>query len=125
VYENPGDGLPSSPTFVLEGEGDEQGFGSSITTVELGGDAPEVIVVGAPDTKVEDELGVGRVAVFDAVDGTRLRIIEDLEPRADSHHGLGVHGVDLPGREELVVSGARELRVHWSILSGDEGPARE
>lgn len=125
VYENLGDGLPATPTFVLEGEGDEREFGASITTVELGGDAPQVIVVGAPGTEVGDKVAVGRVLVFDATDGARLRSIEDLEPRTDSRHGLGVHGLDLPGREELVVTGARELRVHWSILPGDEGPRRE
>jgi hypothetical protein len=123
VYENLGDGLPSAPTLVLEGEGDELEFGASVTSVELGGDAPEVILVGAPATAVDGKIGVGRVLVFDASDGTLLRSIEDLDPRSDSRHGLAVHGLDMPGREELVVSGARELRVHWSILSGDAGPA--
>jgi hypothetical protein len=82
-----------------------------------------VILVGAPATAVDGKIGVGRVLVFDASDGTLLRSIEDLDPRSDSRHGLAVHGLDMPGREELVVSGARELRVHWSILSGDAGPA--
>jgi hypothetical protein len=123
VYENLGDGLPSAPTFTLESPGDELEFGASVTSVELGGDAPEVIVVGAPGTAVDGKVRVGRVLVFDASDGTLLRSIEDLEPRTDSRHGLAVHGLDFPGREELVVSGARELRVHWSILAGDEGPA--
>lgn len=123
VYENLGDGLPSSPSLVLEGEGDELEFGASIASVELGGDAPEVIVVGAPGTAGDGKVGVGRVLVFDAADGTLLRSIQDLEPRTDSRHALAVHGLDMPGREELVVSGARELRVHWSILSGDAGPA--
>jgi hypothetical protein len=118
VYENEGTGLPETPSRTLEGEAD---FGASVGVVELGGEAPQVIVVGAPGAKVEDELGVGRVSVFDAQTGELLRTIEDLEPRADSHHGLGVHGVDVPGREELVVSGARELRVHWSILAEDPG----
>src|SRR5213075_2829574 len=104
---NLGDGLPDSPSFMLQGEGDELEFGASITSVELGGDAPEVIVVGAPDTPVGGKVGVGRVLVFDASDGTLLRQIEDLEPRTDSRHGLAVHGLDLPGREELVVTGAR------------------
>jgi hypothetical protein len=121
VYENLGDGLPPTPTLVLEGEDDELEFGASITSVELGGDAPEVIVVGAPGTAVGGKVGIGRVLVFDASDGTRLRSIEDLEPRTDSRHGFAVHGLDLPGREELVVSGAREIRVHWSIVAGDEG----
>jgi hypothetical protein len=121
VYENLGDGLPTTPTLVLEAEDDELEFGASITSVELGGDAPEVIVVGAPGTAVGGKVGVGKVLVFDASDGTRLRSIEDLEPRTDSRHGFAVHGLDLPGREELVVSGAREIRVHWSIVAGDEG----
>jgi hypothetical protein len=121
VYENLGDGLPTTPTLVLEAEEDELEFGASITSVELGGDAPEVIVVGAPGTAVGGKVGVGKVLVFDASDGTRLRSIEDLEPRTDSRHGFAVHGLDLPGREELVVSGAREIRVHWSIVAGDEG----
>lgn len=125
VYENLGDGLPASPTLVLEGQDNELEFGASVTSVELGGDAPEVIVVGAPGTAVGGKVGVGRVLVFDAADGTRLRSIEDLEPRTDSQHGLAVHGLDVPGREELVISGAREFRVHWSILPGDEGPAHE
>jgi hypothetical protein len=125
VYENLGDGLPATPTLVLEGEGDELDFGASITSVELGGDAPEVIVVGAPGTAVGGKVGVGRVLVFDASDGTLLRSIEDLEPRSDSRHGFAVHGLDLPGREELVVTGIREFRVHWSIVAGDEGPIRE
>jgi hypothetical protein len=125
VYENLGDGLSDAPTLVLEPEGDELEFGASITSVELGGDAPEVIVVGAPGTKVGGKVGVGRVLVFDASDGTLLRSIEDLEPRTDSRHGFAVHGLDLPGREELAVTGVRELRVHWSIVPGDEGPIRE
>jgi hypothetical protein len=123
VYENLGDGLPAAPTLTLQAPGDELEFGASVTSVELGGDAPEVIVVGAPGTAVDGKVGVGRVLVFDASDGTLLRSIEDLEPRTDSSHGLAVHGLDIPGREELVVSGAREFRVHWSILVGDEGPA--
>jgi hypothetical protein len=123
VYENFGDGLPTSPSLELTAKDDELEFGASVTSVELGGDAPEVIVVGAPATAVSGKVGVGRVLVFDAADGTLLRSIEDLEPRTDSRHGLAVHGLDLPGREELVVSGAREFRVHWSILAGDEGPA--
>lgn len=121
VYENSGDGLPSAPTFVLEGQGDELEFGAAITSVELGGDAPQVIVVGAPGTAVDGKVAVGQVSVFDAADGTLLRRIEDLEPRTDSRHGLAVHGLDVPGREELVVSGAGELRVHWSIVAGDVG----
>jgi hypothetical protein len=68
-----------------------------VTSVELGGEAPQVIVVGAPATAVGGKVGVGRVLVFDATDGTLLRSIEDLEPRTDSRHGLAVHGLDLPG----------------------------
>ncbi|PRP99064.1 hypothetical protein ENSA5_29100 [Enhygromyxa salina] len=121
VYENLGDGLPDSPSMVLEAGADELEFGASLAVVELGGDAPEVIVVGAPGTPVGGKVSVGRVSVFDASDGALLRVIEDLEPRTDSRHGLAVHGLELGGREELVVTGARELRVHWSILAGDEG----
>lgn len=121
MFENHGDGLPAAPTRTLRS--DEPGrFGASLAHVELGGDAPELILVGAPDTRVDGQADVGRVHVFDAADGELLRTLEDLEPRADSHHGIGVHGLDLPGREELVVTGARELRIHWSILAGDPRP---
>jgi hypothetical protein len=120
LFENHGEGLAPTPTLVLAS--DEPGaFGTSLAHVELGGDAPEVFVVGAPATRVSDKANVGRVHVFDR-DGELLRTIEDLEPRSDSQHGLGVHGLDLPGREELVVSGARELRVHWTILESDPRP---
>lgn len=124
VYENLGDGVPATPTLVLAGAGDESEFGASLTTVELGGEAPDVIVVGAPGTSVDDRVAVGRVLVYDAQTGELLRTIEDLEPQTNSRHGLGVHGIDVPGREELVVSGATELRVHWTILADDEGRVR-
>jgi hypothetical protein len=120
LFENRGEGLPAAPTLVLESDEDGM-FGASLAHVELGGEAPEVFVVGAPATRVGGKANVGRVHVF-TTDGERLRTLEDLEPRTASRHGLGVHGLDLPGREELVVSGARELRIHWSISSEDPRP---
>ena len=121
VFENHGDGLANPPTMMLASD-EPGGFGSSIARVQLGGEAPDVIVVGAPMTRVDGKANVGRVYVYDARDGELLRTITDLEPRTDSRHGLGVHGLDIPGREELVVSGARELRIHWTTLANDPGP---
>jgi hypothetical protein len=120
LFENHGDGLPSEPTLVLASDEDGR-FGASLAHVELGGDAPEVFVVGAPDTRVGGKANVGRVHVF-TQGGELLRTIEDLEPRTASRHGLGVHGLDLPGREELVVSGTHELRIHWSLSAEDPRP---
>ncbi|MFO7561580.1 MAG: hypothetical protein R6X02_02955 [Enhygromyxa sp.] len=121
IYENQGDGLPAGPTRVLAGD-EPGGFGATLAHVELGGEAPEVILVGAPETTIGGEPEVGRVHVFRAADGELLRTLEDLEPQAGSRHGLGVHGLDLPGREELVITGARELRVHWTIFTDDPRP---
>lgn len=120
LYENHGDGLPPTPTLTLQSE-ERGGFGSSLAHVELGGDAPDVLVVGAPSSRVEGKANVGRVYVF-ARDGELLTTLADLEPRTNSRHGLGVHGLDLPGREELVVSGARELRIHWTAFATDPRP---
>lgn len=120
IYENHGDGLPAMPTRVLMG--DEPGaFGTSLAYVELGGEAPAVILVGAPETSLAGKTSVGRVYVFDA-GGELLRTLEDLDPQASSRHGLGVHGLDLPGREEPVVTGARELRIHWTLFTDDPRP---
>ena len=121
LFENHGDGLSTAPTRVLTSD-EPGGFGTTLAHVELGGEAPEVILVGAPTTDIDGRREVGRVHVFDAADGELLRTIEDLEPQADSRHGLGVHGLDLPGREEPVISGARELRIHWTILADDPRP---
>lgn len=129
VYENDGDGVPDVPSMTLalpESDRDlDAQFGASLAVVELGGDAPQVIAVGGPGTRIAGKADVGRVYVFDASDGSLLRTIEDLDPRSGSRHALAVHGLDLSGRQELLVTGARELRIHGSIMSGDLGPASE
>jgi hypothetical protein len=129
VYENDGDGVPDLPSMTLTlPESDEDldaNFGASLAVVDLGGDGSQVIAVGGPGTRIAGKADVGRIYVFDGEAGGLLRTIEDLDPRAGSRHGLAVHGLDLSGRQELVVTGARELRVHWSIMSGDVGPTSE
>ncbi len=115
-------GLASAPSFELAPElARAGGFGSSIARVDLGGDVGPVLVVGAPLTPVGDAIQVGRVHVFD-LDGAPLTEFSDLEPRSDSRHGLGVHGLGLPGRDELIVSGTTELRIHWQLFHGDPRP---
>jgi hypothetical protein len=123
VYSNSGEGLASEPSLVLAPDGvDAIGFGAAIAHVELGGTAPDVIAVGAAKARVAGKAEVGRVFIFDAETGELLRTLEDLVPRSGSRHGLGVHAVDLPGREELLVTGAREIRIHKSLLPGDPRP---
>lgn len=125
VYADPGAGIDpgAGPTTTLEPDPAESGsFGSTLASVELGGDAGWVIAVGAPETTVGGRVDVGRVHLFDPSDGARLRTIEDLEPRTGSRHGLGVHGLDLSGREELVITGAHEVRAHWTVVDGDPRP---
>ena len=120
LYENHGQGLPPTPSQILTTD-EPSAFGTSLAHVELGGDAPNVFVIGAPQARVAGKANVGRVHLFTR-DGELLRTIEDLEPRTGSKHGLAVHGLDLPGREELVVSGAHELRIHWTVLDDDPRP---
>lgn len=120
--ESAGAGLPDSPSFVIEPEQARGGeFGASLALADLGGELGRVIVVGAPTTMISKRAKVGRVHVFE-LDGTPLTEFSDLEPQTDSRHGLGVHALGLPGRDELVVTGQTELRVHWSIASGDPRP---
>jgi len=88
---------------------------------DLGGDVGRVLLVGAPETMIGNSPKVGRVHVFD-LEGAPLTEFSDLEPKTDSQHGLGVHALGLPGRDELVVTGRSELRVHWVILDGDPRP---
>jgi hypothetical protein len=124
VFESEGAaaGLPDSPSFVIEPEQARGGeFGASLALADLGGELGRVIVVGAPTTMISKRAKVGRVHVFE-LDGTPLTEFSDLEPQTDSRHGLGVHALGLPGRDELVVTGQFELRVHWSIASGDPRP---
>lgn len=117
-----GAGLPSAPSFTLTPETPRQGgFGSSMDLADLGGDVGRVLLVGAPETMIGNSPKVGRVHVFD-LEGAPLTEFSDLEPKTDSQHGLGVHALGLPGRDELVVTGRSELRVHWVILDGDPRP---
>ncbi len=120
VFLGNGDvGLPSTPNFTLVPEtARDGGFGTSLAVGDLGGEAGRVLIVGAPATAIGGSPGVGRVHVFD-LDGSALTEFSDLEPQTESRHGLGVHMLGLPGRDELVVSGRTELRVHWSVLPGD------
>lgn len=127
IWRNRGPGqgiaLDAGPDLSLGPEPAEDGqFGASLAAVELGGDAPTVLLVGAPATAIDGKQEVGRVHVFAGDDGARLRTLEDLEPRTGSRHGFAVHGLDLSGREEPVVSGSAEIRVHWQIMAGDPRP---
>jgi hypothetical protein len=99
----------------------EGGFGTSMAVADLGGEVGRVVIVGAPETMIDSSPMVGRVHVFD-LDGAALTEFSDLEPRTDSRHGLGVHALGLPGRDELIVSGRTELRVHWELADGDPRP---
>lgn len=115
-------GIPSAPSFTLVPETPRAGgFGTSMAVADLGGDVGRVVIVGAPETMIGNSPRVGRVHVFD-LEGAALTEFSDLEPRTDSQQGLGVHALGLPGRDELVVSGRTELRVHWQILDGDPRP---
>lgn len=126
LYRNfdPALGVAASPEpdAILEAPKGEAAddFGRSLARVELGGEAPALLVVGAPATGVEGEAEVGAVHLFE-IDGTWVTKVADLWPRATSRHGLGVHGVDLPGREELLVTGRLEVRVHARLMAGDPG----
>lgn len=122
VFESDGAGLPAEASFVITPEDARGGeFGASLAVADLGGELGRVIVVGAPTTMISKRAKVGRVHVFE-LDGAPLTEFSDLEPQTDSRHGLGVHALGLPGRDELVVSGQLELRVHWSIAEGDPRP---
>jgi hypothetical protein len=115
-------GIPGEPDFTLVPETPrEGGFGTSVAVADLGGDVGRVVIVGAPETMIGSSPMVGRVHVFD-LEGAPLTEFSDLEPRTDSRHGLGVHALGLPGRDELVVSGRTELRVHWQLFDGDPRP---
>jgi hypothetical protein len=115
-------GIPSEPSFTLVPEtAREGGFGTSLAVADLGGEVGRLILVGAPETMIGNSPRVGRVHLFD-LDGVPLTEFSDLEPRTDSRHGLGVHALGLPGRDELVVSGRTELRVHWQLFDGDPRP---
>lgn len=115
-------GLPDQASFTITPETARAGeFGASLALADLGGELDRVIVVGAPATTIGSSPKVGRVHVFD-LEGAPLTEFSDLEPQTDSQHGLGVHALGLPGRDELVVTGRTELRVHWSILAGDPRP---
>lgn len=124
----PGEALPSAPEVFEIGDDADAGleFGASLDAVTLGAtDHPHVLAVGAPGARVGGKAEVGRVYVFDAETRELVRTIEDLAPRTSARHGLGVHGMRvpaIPGREELIVVGARELRAHWTIAEGDLAP---
>ncbi|MFV8755429.1 hypothetical protein ACNOYE_33170 [Nannocystaceae bacterium ST9] len=112
-------GIALTPSFTIVPETARGGgFGTSLAIADLGGEVGRVVIVGAPATMIHGSPNVGRVHVFD-LEGAPLTEFSDLEPQTDSQHGLGVHALGLPGRDELVVTGRTELRVHWEILAGD------
>lgn len=125
VYMGNGNGLPTSPTFSITPPLDEDGvaeFGFSVDRANLGGGFGEAIVIGAPGTALERAANVGAVFVYrinemGMLDTEAPIALVDQSPTAGTRHGLWAGGIrnDENDREELVVIGATEGRVHLMI----------
>lgn len=122
VFAVGADGLGETPMMTIQPDGDGGGFGHSVGYADLGGDLGPVLLIGAPGTTVDKKDDVGAVHVLDLMTQEPITVLEDQTPNADTRHGLWVGGVAIDGREEIVVMGEDEGRVHLSIAEGDPSP---
>jgi hypothetical protein len=122
-------GMPSTPTFeMLAPAPDDAEFGFSINRADLTGGFGSAILVGAPGSAVGLDQNVGRVYVYRIDAANRVLeeplSLEDQQPQAGSRHGIWVGGIynAEAGREDIVVIGNLEGRIHLAVDETDPRP---
>jgi hypothetical protein len=127
VYLVDSDGLQPTPALTLQPGGDraeaaaEFGFGLGVARLDPDGDF-DVLLVGAPGTPVDGKDEVGSVHVFELGSDDWLAALEDLTPTSGTRHGLWAGGIFRDERDELVVLGKTEGRIHVRIDERDPRP---
>jgi hypothetical protein len=127
IYAGGDGGLGESPMVTLKPGGETSGaamafgHGMGVADLDPGGDL-SVILVGAPMTNVDGESEVGSVHVFELGTGDWVATLEDLTPTASTQHGHWAGGVFRDERDEIVVFGESEGRIHMQIDERDPRP---
>lgn len=126
LYRGTADGLEDAPVDTLQPGGDTAGdakeFGASLGRANLDPGKLEVLAVGAPGTTVDGKDEVGSVHIFELGGNDWLVTLEDLTPSSGTRHGTWAGGVFRDDRDELVVMGTLEGRVHSRIVERDPKP---
>jgi hypothetical protein len=127
IYAGGDAGLGATPMVTLKPGGEtsaaaEQfGYGIGVADLDPGGDY-RVILVGAPKTNVDGKSEVGSVHVFELGTGDWVATLEDMTPDAGTQHGLWAGGISRDERDEIVVFGESEGRIHMKIDERDPKP---
>lgn len=124
------DGLPLEPSQTFEPPSSQGGvieFGFSVDRANLDGGYGSGIVITAPGSATDGRSNVGVVFVYQINDSGIIEensvpiVLEDLAPDAGSRYGIwagGIYNAEL-GRDELMVVGAFDGRIHTAITGLD------
>jgi hypothetical protein len=127
IYAGTAGGLGATPLATLEPGGETSaaaasfGYGMGVARLDPGGGF-DVILVGAPHTNVDGKSEVGSVHVFELGTADWVAALEDLTPDAGTQHGLWAGGIFRDDRDEIVVLGETEGRIHMRIDERDPKP---
>jgi hypothetical protein len=116
------DGLPSTPTRTITPFEDAMEFGYSIGRADLGAPIGSVLLVGAPGSAVDSLPEVGKTFVFDIEGRELLEVLADETPEKNTRFGIWAGGIYVGDRDELVVVGISEAKVHVAINADDPFP---
>jgi len=127
IYAGGNAGLGETPMVTLKPGGETSGaaasFGYGMGVADLAPDGDfSVVLVGAPMTNVDGKSEVGSVHVFELGTGDWVTTLEDLTPEAGTRHGLWAGGIFRDDRDEIVVFGESEGRIHMRIDERDPKP---
>ncbi|MEE9384067.1 MAG: hypothetical protein V3V08_11705 [Nannocystaceae bacterium] len=113
--------LEAPPRTIVPSQSAKE-FGAHIGRADLGGKMGSVLVVGAPASKVDGVRNAGKVFVYDLAGQGLKTVLFDLTPQDGARHGMWAGGVRGRKRDELVVIGAQDGRIHVAIADGDPHP---
>jgi hypothetical protein len=130
LYLGVADGLPDDPSQTFtppESQGGVHEYGFSVDRADLGGGFGSAIVITAPGSSTDGLSEVGVIFVYRVNDNGVIEenaepiILEDLSPEGFTRYGIwagGIYNGEL-GRDELMVVGSFDGRIHTSISGID------